>query len=377
MHAAPASAAHPAARSAERCCWEHRGLLLQNTTVRLLLADYYHVWCHSPSCGRRYGAYGDWASYLTNWSISILGIAGIIAFANTARYMHRLRQQRKAIKHQQQKQHGIGNNVAVGFPGTGATRPNADGNAAGSQLQDHWSPRDDISRDALQQQKEHATPGSIAKQQALQLAHVGQYQQPPGTNSSVLVSPASTEALPAYPHVPAQHIAPTVPATFNGQIGTPAIVYVTDSPPASPAATGIRNAGGTTTGSTSNGFHGHSSEPDATASAPGCCLSPRSRKAAGGHDASDAVLEVHDGANGGVEGQHDCREELKHKVRPVQTTQSPACTQVCLAAGLAHSAFLHGALTLVGTESSLAGRRCFSLVWWRLCSTCRMSPHAL
>ncbi|WIA35042.1 hypothetical protein OEZ86_003533 [Tetradesmus obliquus] len=39
------------------------------TVIVDVAIEYYRVGCNSPSCGRRHGAYGEWASYLTNWQV--------------------------------------------------------------------------------------------------------------------------------------------------------------------------------------------------------------------------------------------------------------------------------------------------------------------
>eukprot|EP00878_Enallax_costatus_P001404 GHUV01001554.1.p1 GENE.GHUV01001554.1~~GHUV01001554.1.p1 ORF type:complete len:531 (+),score=65.54 GHUV01001554.1:510-2102(+) len=48
------------------------------------------------------GPYGGWVTFLTNWSITLLGLAGLVAFIDTARHIKRERYARKCLKAAQQ-----------------------------------------------------------------------------------------------------------------------------------------------------------------------------------------------------------------------------------------------------------------------------------
>lgn len=56
---------------------------------------YYGVFAGSSPGPDGTGPYGEWMSFFTNWSITLLGVAGLIAFANTLR---RFRHERRARK---------------------------------------------------------------------------------------------------------------------------------------------------------------------------------------------------------------------------------------------------------------------------------------
>eukprot|EP00879_Flechtneria_rotunda_P006698 GHRR01007038.1.p1 GENE.GHRR01007038.1~~GHRR01007038.1.p1 ORF type:complete len:311 (+),score=74.69 GHRR01007038.1:123-1055(+) len=75
-----------------------------------LVIDYYRVWCNHPGCNKSYGAYPEWLSFLTNWTITLLGFAGLVAFINTARHFQR---ERKARKLQQQLNAPQQGNLAI------------------------------------------------------------------------------------------------------------------------------------------------------------------------------------------------------------------------------------------------------------------------
>lgn len=55
-----------------------------------VIREYYGVGC-GAECGSNSGAYGDWVTYLTNWSLVLFGLAALVAFANTARHLYRVR----------------------------------------------------------------------------------------------------------------------------------------------------------------------------------------------------------------------------------------------------------------------------------------------
>uniref|UniRef100_A0A383VS86 Uncharacterized protein n=1 Tax=Tetradesmus obliquus TaxID=3088 RepID=A0A383VS86_TETOB len=109
------------------------------TVIVDVAIEYYRVGCNSPSCGRRHGAYGEWASYLTNWSISLLGIAGLVALANTARQLRRERRQQQQQQHSQLAGRGVAGTAAGA--GIMSARRKVGGSSSSSGAHDHSSVR--------------------------------------------------------------------------------------------------------------------------------------------------------------------------------------------------------------------------------------------
>jgi hypothetical protein len=55
-----------------------------------VVREYYGVGC-GTDCDHNSGAYGGWVTYLTNWSLTLIGLSALVAFINTARHLCRLR----------------------------------------------------------------------------------------------------------------------------------------------------------------------------------------------------------------------------------------------------------------------------------------------
>lgn len=61
-----------------------------------LIAGYYEVGRCGNNCAKP--PYGEWLTYFTNWSLMLLGSAGLVAFVNTARHYYRERRGHKLHK---------------------------------------------------------------------------------------------------------------------------------------------------------------------------------------------------------------------------------------------------------------------------------------
>lgn len=256
------------------------------TIIVDVVIEYYRVWCHSPSCGRRHGAYGDWASYLTNWSISLLGIAGLVALINTARQLRRERQQ------QRQQRNGMATGAAAGGAGVRPARIKVDG---GRVAHDHSS-----FRDSLQQQGAvlPATAGDVQLSAGINQ----QQQQQRGLPAGVTGHPAAATAYEkqsAAEEEPGCCLSPRSSRHSKAASPHPAGVHNPDS-----RLAGVGN---------SNPGYEHHTVHHAAGNGHG----------SGGNAATDTVVVVHDAGSsseassnnsGGVGAEAgDCRQVLKHK----------------------------------------------------------------